>query len=193
VPDLASTPDGHILVADHDPTWAATFERIRADLVRALEAAGASYLSIEHVGSTSVPGLAAKPIIDVDIVVRADDVESATAAIVRAGYEPLGTLGVEDRWAFREPDRPRRNVYVTIDGCLALRNHLAVRDTLRRDPELAAEYGAVKQELARRYTVDEIDAYIAGKTDVLQRVLAAGGLGPEDLATIAGVNRTEDT
>ena len=62
-------PDGHILVADHDPAWAATFERIGSRSRRRRSSGGCRYLSIEHVGSTSVPGLAAKPVIDVDIVV----------------------------------------------------------------------------------------------------------------------------
>lgn len=191
-PWLETTPEGNILVADHDPAWASTFEAIKADLVAALDSAGAVYLAIEHVGSTSVPGLAAKPIIDVDIIVRADGVDAATAALEAAGYLAMGTLGLDDRWAFREPDLPLRNVYVIVDGCLALRNHLAVRDTLRSDPQLAAEYAAVKRELGRRYKIGEIDAYVVGKSDILQRVLAAGGLSDEDRATIAGGNRLDD-
>ena len=191
-PWLETTPEGYILVAEHDPAWATTFEAIKAELVAALDAAGAPYLAIEHVGSTSVPGLAAKPVIDVDIIVRAEDVDAASAALEAVAYLPMGTLGLDDRWAFREPDVPLRNVYVTVDGCLALRNHLAVRDTLRRDPALAAEYAAVKRELGQRYKIGEIDAYVAGKSDVLQRVLEAAGISADDRAVIAGGNQLPD-
>jgi GrpB-like predicted nucleotidyltransferase (UPF0157 family) len=99
-------------------------------------------------GSTSVPGLAAEPTIDIDIVVAEGDVEAATAALVAIGYEPLGDLGIPNRYAFEPPPGSvRTNTHVVVDGCLSLRNHLAVRDVLRRDQALRDEYGSLKKSL----------------------------------------------
>jgi len=180
-----------IEVRDHDPTWAASFEGVAAELRRALDARGATYLAIEHVGSTSVPGLAAKPVLDVDVVVPRDAVAPPIAALVGAGDADLGTMGIDDRWALGAPDPPRRNVDVVVAGSLALRNHLGVRDVLRRDPELRARYGALKRELGRRFGPDEIDRYVEGKSTVLADVLAAAGLAPDELASIESDSRAQ--
>lgn len=145
-------------------------------------------VAIEHVGSTSVPDLAAKPVIDVDVVVTRDIVRAAVAAIASAGYEPLGEMGVPDRFAFRSPvGAPRQNIYVTVVGSLALRNHLGLRDTLRACPDLRDEYGAVKLALAAR--TDDIDVYVDGKTDIVLRILQKVGLAQHELDELEGVNR----
>ncbi len=100
---------------------------------------------VEHVGSTAVPGLAAKPVLDIDVVVPAGDVDAAVAALESAGYVHRGDLGVPDREAFHAPDDdPRRHVYVCRAGSLSVRNHLAVRDVLRRREDLREAYAAVK-------------------------------------------------
>src|SRR5258708_39430665 len=97
-----------------------------------MAAAGVAIVAIEHVGSTSVPGLAAKPIIDCDLIVSGADVSAASSVLVSLGFTPLGELGIPQRWAFKEPARlAGTNTYVIVDGCLSLRNHLAVRDVLR--------------------------------------------------------------
>jgi hypothetical protein len=73
-------------------------------------------------------------------------VDDASAALVNLGFEPRGELGIPDRWAFWEPDRLMgTNTYVVVAGSLALRNHIAVRDALRADPDLRAEYGSSTQ------------------------------------------------
>ena len=88
-----------------------------------------------------MPGLPAKPIIDIDIVVGSEALPRALAALESAGYVYQGELGIDDRHAFKaRDDQPRRNVYVCLDGCLALRNHLAVRETLRSNTDLRDEY-----------------------------------------------------
>ncbi len=76
-----------------------------------------------------------------------------------------------------------------LDGCLALRNHLAVRDTLRSNPELRDEYARVKTALAER-DVETMDDYVAGKNAVLQKILEASGLSPEELEAVASANPT---
>ena len=135
-----------------------------------------------------MPYLAAKPVIDVDVVVTRDIVRAAVAAIASAGYEPLGEMGVPDRFAFRSPvGAPRQNIYVTVVGSLALRNHLGLRDTLRACPDLRDEYGAVKLALAAR--TDDIDVYVDGKTDIVLRILQKVGLAQHELDELEGVNR----
>jgi GrpB-like predicted nucleotidyltransferase (UPF0157 family) len=99
-----------IEVVEYDPDWPARFERLRAVYAAALAQAGVPVVAIEHVGSTSVPGLAAKPVIDCDIVVARPDVEAAGRVLEGLGFLPEGDLGIPLRWAFREPPRlPRTN------------------------------------------------------------------------------------
>lgn len=136
-------------------------------------------------------GLAAKPILDVDIVVIAAALPDARAALTRSGYRYEGEQGIPGRHAFAAPDdHPRRHVYLGLAGCLALRNHLVVRDVLRSDPELREEYARVKLALARR-DLPDIDAYVAGKNDILKKVLKAGGITDIELETVARSNPSQ--
>ncbi|WP_159573181.1 GrpB family protein [Curtobacterium sp. 18060] len=177
-----------IEVVEYQPSWPVRFAVLRDAYAAALDAAGAPYRSIEHVGSTSVPGLAAKPVIDVDIVVGAGDVAAAVAALSTIGFEPRGDLGVPDRQAFRTPERfAPSNTYVAKVGSLSLRNHLAVRDVLRADPALRDEYAAVKRRAAAE--AEDIDDYIERKSEVLARILLAGGLSDRERAAITATNR----
>ncbi|MBW9094794.1 GrpB family protein [Microbacterium jejuense] len=174
-----------ITVVPYSPEWPQQFSRIAADLGRSL--AGVPVVAIEHVGSTSVPGLAAKPVIDIDVIVRREHVDAAIAALVEAGYTHRGDLGVTDRESMAEPDEPRRNVYVCVEGTLHVRNHLAVRDILRRRPDLRDRYGAVKSALAQNPGLD-IGAYLAGKSPVLQEVLAESDLTAAEKDAILRLN-----
>jgi GrpB-like predicted nucleotidyltransferase (UPF0157 family) len=94
-----------IEVVDYDPVWTERFQALRLEYAEALSAARVPVIAIEHVGSTSVEGLAAKPIIDCDIIVEEPHVEAASAVLVSLGFTPLGELGVPQRWAFAEPER----------------------------------------------------------------------------------------
>jgi GrpB-like predicted nucleotidyltransferase (UPF0157 family) len=164
-----------IEVAEYNPEWPRAFERLRAEYAAAMAAAGVPVVAIEHVGSTSVPGLAAKPVIDCDIVVGQPDVAPASEVLIGLGFRPEGDLGIPLRWAFKEPARlARTNTYVIVAGSLSLRNHLAVRDTLRANPELREQYAAVKRRAGA--TAADIDEYIQLKNDMVQRILAASGL-----------------
>lgn len=97
-------------------------------------------------------------------------------------------MGVLDREALFAPqDGPRRNVYVCVAGTLHVRNHLAVRDVLRRRDDLRDEYAAVKLALAAEPDM-EIDAYLAGKSAVLQRILAESDLSADELRRIHRLN-----
>jgi len=173
-----------IEVVAASPQWPVAYAA-GADELRGVLGTGAR---IEHVGSTAVPGLAAKPILDIDVVVAAEDVAAAVVALTRLGYRHRGDLGVEGREAFHAPDdAPRRNVYVCVEGCLALRNHLTVREVLRARADLAAEYGALKCSLAAQPDMD-ITTYLAGKSAVLHKVLAYGDFSAAELEQIRRLN-----
>jgi GrpB-like predicted nucleotidyltransferase (UPF0157 family) len=172
-----------ILVVDYDPAWPQQFQRLQAELSEQLLARGVPFVAIEHVGSTSVPGLAAKPVIDCDIVVHAQEVVGASRALSDLGFAPLGELGIPQRWAFKEPARlANRNVYVIVEGSLSLRNHLAVRDVLRADSALRDEYAEVKKRVAS--AAADIDEYGAGKNDMVQAILAAAGMTERERQSI---------
>lgn len=172
-----------IAVVEYDPSWPERFYALRGEYAKAMAAAGVPVAAIEHVGSTSVPGLAAKPIIDCDIVVAEPDVTAAADVLVALGFTPEGELGIPQRWAFKEPPRlSGTNTYVVVNGCLSLRNHLAVRDTLRADAALRNEYAAVKREAGARAA--NIDEYGQAKTAMVQKILATAGLTAAERASI---------
>jgi GrpB-like predicted nucleotidyltransferase (UPF0157 family) len=158
-----------VVIVPYDPAWAAAFELLR-DLVAPV--LGELAAGIEHVGSTAVPGLAAKPIVDIDVVIRhADDLGEVAQRLATLGYTHLGDLGIVGRDAFRaRPELPRHHLYVCAAGSAALQAHLTLRDALRADPELAAAYGAAKRELAERFR-DDRDSYAEGKTAFITSVL----------------------
>jgi GrpB-like predicted nucleotidyltransferase (UPF0157 family) len=175
-----------IKVIPYDKGWAVRFLELQRILIDALT--GVQIVSIEHVGSTSVPGLAAKPIIDVDVVVSGENVVAASEALTRIGFIPRGDLGVPDRYAFFAPKNLfPTHTYVVVEGCLSLRNHIAVRDTLRSDETLRDDYGALKLRLAE--SADDINQYVEQKSPVLRRILAQAGMTPEELLKIEHVNR----
>lgn len=172
-----------VLVSEYDPGWPQRFERLRQEYATAMAAAGVPVVAIEHVGSTAVPGLAAKPIIDCDIVVAEPAVIAASETLVALGFTALGELGIPSRWAFKEPQRlAGTNTYVVIEGSLSLRNHMAVRNSLRADSGLRAEYGAVKRRIAA--VAGNIEEYGQGKSAIVQRILTAAVLTDAELASI---------
>jgi GrpB-like predicted nucleotidyltransferase (UPF0157 family) len=158
-----------VLVVSYDPAWPATFELLRDRVAPVL---GDLAVGIEHVGATAVPGLAAKPIVDIDVVIRPDtDLAEIVQRLATLGYVHLGDLGITGREAFRAaPDLPRHHLYVCAAGGAALQAHLILRDTLRADPALATAYGALKYELAERFR-DDRDSYTEGKTPFITSVL----------------------
>lgn len=173
-------------VVPYSPSWPAQFELVARDLRQAL--AGLASPRVEHVGSTSVPGLAAKPILDIDVIVDREEMRAAVAAMGSAGYVHRGDLGIADREAFYAPDdSPRRNVYVCRADALSVRNHLAVRKVLRARADLRDEYAGMKLTLAAELNMN-IDTYIARKSAVLQKVLAVSDLTAEERVQILRLN-----
>ena len=158
-----------VVVVPYDPTWPATFALLRDRVAPVL---GELAVGIEHVGSTAVPGLDAKPIIDIDVVIRhADDLPEVAARLATLGYAQLGDLGIIGREAFRaKPDLPRHHLYVCAVGAVTLQAHLSLRDALRADSDLAALYAELKRGLAEQHR-DDRDSYAEGKSAFIASVL----------------------
>lgn len=160
-----------ILVADHDPAWASWFEQLRARIWPAVSAVA---LRLEHVGSTAVPGLAAKPVIDLDVVV-ADrlGMPPVIERLVGIGYEWRRDLGIEGRDAFRflgpEP-LPRHHLYLVVDGSKPHLDHVLLRDLLRRDDESRDRYAALKRRNAELADGD-MERYVELKHDLVTELL----------------------
>lgn len=157
-----------IVVVEYDPGWPAEFARLRD---RAQAALGEVAVAIEHVGSTAVPGLATKPVIDMVVVASEAEVAAAIGCLERIGYAPRGDLGVEGREAFDVPaGEPLHHLYVSPATSAELQAQLRFRDRLLADPALAAEYAALKRALAIRFR-DDRPAYTDAKTDFVTAVV----------------------
>ena len=165
-----------VVVLPYSEEWKRAFEAIKAEL---LSAVGHLIEGIEHVGSTSVEGLSAKPCIDVDIVIRDYTVFPAVVqGLQQIGYLHEGDLGIKEREAFAYSDKPHlypHHLYVCPAHSAELHRHLTFRDHLRSHPEDAALYGAVKEEGARLYPND-IDGYIAHKEPCIRALYQKCGL-----------------
>lgn len=159
-----------IKIVDYDADWPKKFATHAKKIASAL---GGSALRIEHIGSTSVPGLAAKPIIDILIVVQNSADESAyLPRLEAAGY----ILRVrEPDWnehrMFRTPDRDA-HIHIYSAGCPEIERNLAFRDRLRRNRDDRRRYEQTKRELAAREWPD-MNAYAEAKTDMIESILAA--------------------
>lgn len=170
--DFEEVAKMRVTVEEYNPAWPEQFSGIRSRLEKALSSV--TYRSIEHVGSTSVFGLAAKPVIDVDVVVKRDELDPVIKALEAAGYHCLGDKGIPDRYAFKPRDpNPSQNIYVCVEGTQALRNHLLVRDVCRASEKIRDLYGQRKLELSRQQWKD-VDEYCAAKNDILAWVLSHG-------------------
>jgi GrpB-like predicted nucleotidyltransferase (UPF0157 family) len=160
-----------VRVCDYDPEWPRLFSQIEREL---REQVGALALAIEHVGSTSVPGLAAKPIIDIEFVIAsAYQFPSVKEGLENFGYIHRGPCGVPDREVFRcVIDLPPHHLYVCEAGARPLKEHLCFRDALRQNPQLAAEYAALKRALAEQHQYAR-DAYTEAKTSFIRSVITS--------------------
>jgi GrpB-like predicted nucleotidyltransferase (UPF0157 family) len=186
-----------IVVVPYSDSWAITFQQLATVLNNRLKD---FIISIEHVGSTSVPGLAAKPIIDLDILIKDKSQSQQVISILgELGYTHRGDLGIPGREAFfRDSDQtpidgagtqwPAHHLYVCLEDSMSLKNHLRFRDFLRAHPETALQYGALKSALAAKYPND-IDNYVEGKTAFITAVLAQTGFDQDILNNITLQNK----
>jgi GrpB-like predicted nucleotidyltransferase (UPF0157 family) len=161
-PSLDDRFDPAIRIVDHDPVWP---DLARAEISRIEAELGGLGMRLEHIGSTAVPGLAAKPIVDLQMcVAKIDPVAPYAEPLARLGYLHVPDPEFDD-WQFfaRPPERPRtHHLHVFEAGSPHERRHLAVRDYLRTHPDEAAEYEALKRRLVAAHPHDRL-AYIDGK------------------------------
>jgi GrpB-like predicted nucleotidyltransferase (UPF0157 family) len=162
--------DPRATVVPYDPAWPDVFAALCARIAPALEGLDAR---IEHVGSTAVPGLAAKPIIDLDIVVPGPElVPVVVDRLAGLGYEHQGDLGIAGREAFQQPaGLPDHHLYVVVDGSVPYLDHVDLRDHLCANPADAERYARLKQAVAHLLSVDR-DAYVNAKADLVRELLA---------------------
>lgn len=188
-----------VIIEPHNYGWRIKFSEIQQQLQQILQ--DVPIVSVEHVGSTSIPGLRAKPVLDIAIIIDISSLDVARAALVKAGYTDCGEMNVPGRFAFRQPGygqfdpahgpgrngELRHNTYLMIEGCTALKNHLDVRRVLMESEELREEYGALKSRLAET-EFDDIGQYAAAKTVVLCKILRTAGWSEEDLEPVIKAN-----
>ena len=159
----------HVIVKPYEEAWAQNFIAIKAELQDSL---GNLPLRIEHVGSTSVPGLSAKPIIDIDVVIRDDSMLNATiSALQQIGYQHEGNLGIDGREAFKYDGKnhlQQHHLYVCTEDSAELKRHIAFRDYLTSHPEAIREYSRIKVEGALLYPYD-VDKYIEHKSPFIEK------------------------
>jgi GrpB-like predicted nucleotidyltransferase (UPF0157 family) len=163
-----------VVVVEPDPRWPAVFE---AEAARLRAACGARVTSIEHVGSTSVPGLPAKPVVDIQAVVPTlADADALVPTIVALGYEYHAHWESEiprRRYFVKRGDGARlHHLHVVESGYWLGVEQLEFRDHLRRRPDVAARYAALKRDLAARFP-DDRDAYTQAKSEFIGDELAA--------------------
>lgn len=171
-----------IVVDDYDPEWPSWFEAVRRRVWPAVEDIA---LRIDHVGSTAVPGQAAKPIIDMDIVVAGeDDIRPVIERLAASGFRWCGDLGVRGREVFsleRDEGLPPHHLYLVVDNNRAHADHVLLRDLLRADGDARARYAALKRRNAELAGRDR-DVYVAAKArfvaELLTRARAERGLAP---------------
>lgn len=165
-----------VIVVAYDSSWKAEFQRIKLHLEQAL---ADSVAAIEHVGSTSVEGLAAKPVIDIDVVLKQrDDFLHIRSLLERLGYRHEGDLGIKDREAFGYTEKPelmKHHLYVCPPDSQELRRHLAFRDYLRTHPDDRDKYSAIKLQGAKEHPAD-IDRYIENKGPFIAEIYQKIGL-----------------
>jgi GrpB-like predicted nucleotidyltransferase (UPF0157 family) len=187
-----------IIIQDYDPKWIEQFETIEALLILNLKN---QIIKIEHIGSTSVPGMKAKPIIDLDIVIEDDNniLKIVISKLGNLGYIHLGEMGISGREAFKRVSSQsasigskeewfEHNLYVCKKDSVGLINHLTLRNYLNENPIKVIEYSNLKKELVKKFPYD-IDSYVDGKTDFILKILKENGVKSSDTELIEIQNR----
>ena len=158
-----------VVVEKWNPQWKYEYEKIVASLGKDIIY---NSIKIEHVGSTSVEGLSAKPIIDLDIVIENDNFEIIKRLLNDKGYKHEGDLGIEGREAFSYSGKEElmiHHLYVCPKNSKELFKHITFRNFLENNPALAAEYSKVKEQAAVLYP-DDIDKYMEFKSEIIEKI-----------------------
>lgn len=165
-----------IIVASYNPAWPHEFAKIENEIMPHIRDL---VITIEHVGSTAVPGLPAKPVIDMNIIIQSNDIlPNVVQKLAQTGYNHIGDLGIADREAFRYENKPHlmaHHLYVCPKTSAEHKKQVAFRDYLRQNPEERQRYGEIKTEMAKKFPRD-IDSYIKGKEPVILDIYKKCGL-----------------
>lgn len=165
-----------VIVLPYDGAWKSAFEDIRQEIEAALSGL---ILGIEHVGSTAVEGLSAKPCIDLDVIIQDYTLfDAVVQKLACIGYTHEGDLGIQDREAFCYTDKPHlqpHHLYVCPQYSQELHRHIAFRDFLRNNPDAVRKYSQVKETAAQLFPED-IDGYIAYKSPCIAQLYKQCGI-----------------
>ena len=165
-----------VIVLPYDEAWKSDFDDIKAEIERVV---CDLIIGIEHVGSTSVEGMSAKPCIDIDVVIRDYSVfEAVVLRLETIGYIHEGDLGIKNREAFKYANKPHlrnHHLYVCPQDSEELRRHIAFRDFLRTSPEAVKKYSEAKEKAAALFPED-IDGYIRYKSPCIEELYSLCGL-----------------
>ena len=165
-----------VVVLPYDAKWKSDFEKIRKELDRTI---GDLIIGIEHVGSTSVEGLSAKPCIDIDVIIKDYSIfDEVVGRLETIGYIHEGNLGITDREAFKYSDKPhlqQHHLYVCPQYSKELYRHITFRDFLTSNPEAVKKYGSTK-ETASQLFPDNIEKYIEYKAPCIEELYKMCGL-----------------
>ena len=165
-----------VVVVPYDEKWEFAFEKIKNEIEAVI---GDVILSIEHIGSTSVQGLFAKPCIDIDVIIKDYSVfDEIVRKLGASGYIHEGDLGIKDREAFQYTEKPHlmmHHLYVCPQYSEELHRHITFRDFLRQNPEAVMKYSFVKEKAAELFP-DDIEKYIVYKTPCIEELYSMCGL-----------------
>ncbi len=165
-----------VIVTPYEKAWKTAFEEIKAEIESAI---GDLIIGIEHVGSTSVEGLSAKPCIDIDVIIKDYSVFNAVVKeLEKIGYIHKGDLGIKDREAFKYVDKPHlqtHHLYVCPQYSEELHRHITFRDFLKSNAEAVKKYSLVKEKASRLFPND-IDKYIEYKSPCIEELYKLCGL-----------------
>jgi GrpB-like predicted nucleotidyltransferase (UPF0157 family) len=160
-----------VRVVGYDMRWPALFHSEANRIRAAVAATGLPQLALEHIGSTAVPGLAAKPILDIGAGYK-PGVSALTyvGALESLGYVYRGNAGLPGRDYFRRGDPRTHHIHLVAHDGIHWRRYLVFRDTLRADAAACQAYAALKHELAAQYAQDR-ESYLLGKAEFIEEML----------------------
>jgi GrpB-like predicted nucleotidyltransferase (UPF0157 family) len=155
---------------DYTPLWA---ELYREEEKRIVAAVGRLILDLQHIGSTAIPGIKAKPILDIMAgVAQLEKALLCKAPLEAIGYDYIAHAGIANDYVFGKGVARTHLLHVVEHGSAEWTNNLCFRDRLRNDPELAQEYGRLKEELSRKFSGSRADYHIE-KSKFISDVIAA--------------------
>ena len=168
--------DKKVIVVPYDESWKSEFEEIKKEIEGTI---GALILGIEHVGSTSVEGLSAKPCIDIDVIIKDYEIfEVIVAKLKSIGYTYVGNQGIKHREVFKYVDKShmqKHHLYVCPQHSEELYRHITFRDFLRSTPEAVRKYGLTKETAAQLFPYD-MEKYMEYKAPCIEELYEMCGI-----------------